>query len=63
MVAEGVEKEAQLEYLAARGCSGAQGYLICPPLPAKEFDRWLRQRTKPARKAPVKAKAKRKVPG
>jgi diguanylate cyclase (GGDEF)-like protein/PAS domain S-box-containing protein len=31
-VAEGVETEAQLEFLAAENCDAAQGYLISPPL-------------------------------
>jgi diguanylate cyclase (GGDEF)-like protein len=38
-VAEGVETEAQLEFLAGRGCDSVQGHLICPPLPAEEMER------------------------
>ena len=37
MVAEGVETEAQLEYLRSAGCGQAQGYLISHPLPALEI--------------------------
>ncbi|MCB5191336.1 EAL domain-containing protein [Methylobacillus arboreus] len=34
LVAEGVETEAQLEYLHAQGCDSAQGYYFSKPLPA-----------------------------
>jgi EAL domain-containing protein (putative c-di-GMP-specific phosphodiesterase class I) len=35
--AEGVETRAQLEQLAANGCTDAQGYLFSPPRPAGEL--------------------------
>ena len=35
-VAEGVETEEQLAQVAVEGCSEAQGYLICRPMPAPE---------------------------
>jgi diguanylate cyclase (GGDEF)-like protein len=35
--AEGVETEAQLGWLKSIGCTEIQGYLIAPPLPAKDF--------------------------
>jgi len=44
VVAEGVEKRAQLNFLAKLGCHACQGYLLCPPLPAEEFEKWLRER-------------------
>lgn len=44
-VAEGVETEAQRECLLACGCRTMQGYLLAPPMPADEFERWLRART------------------
>jgi diguanylate cyclase (GGDEF)-like protein len=31
VIAEGVEKRRQLEFLRECGCEGVQGYLICPP--------------------------------
>ena len=37
VVAEGVETEAQLEFLRNRDCEYAQGYLISRPVPAKDF--------------------------
>jgi diguanylate cyclase (GGDEF)-like protein/PAS domain S-box-containing protein len=44
VVAEGVEREAQLEFLRRAGCLAFQGYLFCHPLPAKEFEAWVRER-------------------
>ena len=41
VLAEGVEEQAQLEYLRARGCDEAQGYFFSKPLPAAEFETWL----------------------
>jgi EAL domain-containing protein (putative c-di-GMP-specific phosphodiesterase class I) len=52
VVAEGVEKRSQLNFLAREGCHAGQGYLLCPPLPAPEFEAWFRNR----RKAAVKKK-------
>jgi EAL domain-containing protein (putative c-di-GMP-specific phosphodiesterase class I) len=34
----------QLEFLAARGCHFFQGYWMSKPLPAKEFERFVRSR-------------------
>ncbi|HUQ29463.1 MAG TPA: PAS domain-containing protein [Usitatibacter sp.] len=44
VVAEGVEKRSQLNFLAKLGCNACQGYLLCPPLPAADFEKWLRGR-------------------
>ncbi|ROO28175.1 putative bifunctional diguanylate cyclase/phosphodiesterase [Salinisphaera orenii] len=42
VVAEGVETEAQLAELAARGCDQAQGYLFSAPVPAEDLAALLR---------------------
>jgi diguanylate cyclase len=39
-VAEGVETEAQWQYLKSREANQVQGFLYCRPLPAEELDRW-----------------------
>ena len=38
VVAEGVETEAQLEFVRSRGCTRAQGYLLGMPMPAEETE-------------------------
>ena len=44
VIAEGVMLEAQYDLLRAMGCDGAQGFLICRPLPAEEISAWLASR-------------------
>jgi diguanylate cyclase (GGDEF)-like protein len=46
VVAEGVEREEQRDYLQAKGCDKIQGFLCSPPLPAEEFGRLWRQEQK-----------------
>lgn len=41
VVAEGVETQAQMDYLKAHGCDEIQGYLISRPVPADEFAKFL----------------------
>jgi diguanylate cyclase (GGDEF)-like protein/PAS domain S-box-containing protein len=56
VVAEGIETEAQLAFLADAGCEEGQGYLFCAPRPAAELDALLasggiadfRERSEPA---------------
>ena len=43
-VAEGVETEAQFEYLRKRGCDECQGFLFSEPLPAADFAAGFLQR-------------------
>jgi diguanylate cyclase (GGDEF)-like protein len=43
-VAEGVESSSGLEMLATLGCDLAQGFYVCPPVPAPQFAQWLAQR-------------------
>jgi EAL domain-containing protein (putative c-di-GMP-specific phosphodiesterase class I) len=40
-VAEGVETQAQLDYLIGEGCDESQGYLHSRPVPKEEFERLL----------------------
>jgi diguanylate cyclase (GGDEF)-like protein len=42
VVAEGVESAAMLDELRKFGCKYAQGYVICKPVPAKEFEEFCR---------------------
>jgi diguanylate cyclase (GGDEF)-like protein/PAS domain S-box-containing protein len=44
VVAEGVETEAQAAFLLEESCEEAQGYLYAKPLPAAEFEAYLRAR-------------------
>ena len=57
VVAEGVERESQLEFLKREGCGAAQGYLICQPLPNDEFVAWLLKSRKPKRSRAAKTKS------
>ncbi|WP_051560049.1 EAL domain-containing protein [Marinobacterium jannaschii] len=49
VVAEGIENEQQLQYLAEAGCDLGQGFLFSPPVPADCFRRQLEQQTYPVR--------------
>ncbi|MFZ2290477.1 MAG: EAL domain-containing protein [Halopseudomonas yangmingensis] len=40
VLAEGVEQQAQLDWLVAAGCDQVQGYLISRPLPAQDYVEW-----------------------
>ena len=43
VVAEGVETQAQQDFLVAEGCDQFQGYLFSKPLPIEELEAYLRQ--------------------
>jgi len=48
VIAEGVESEAQLEFLRNIECDEVQGYLISPPLPSDLLERWAEAHSHPA---------------
>jgi diguanylate cyclase (GGDEF)-like protein len=50
VLAEGVETEEQRDYLIGLGCQAFQGYLFSRPLPAADFERWLPNLDKAAKK-------------
>ena len=41
VIAEGVETQQQLEFLANKGCDEYQGYLLSPPVSAKECEKFF----------------------
>ena len=41
VVAEGVETQAQADFLIAHDCDGLQGYLYATPMPLDDFSAWL----------------------
>jgi len=43
VIAEGVEKDAQLSYLRRHGCDEMQGYYFSRPLPETDFEAMLRE--------------------
>jgi len=46
VIAEGVETEAQLNFLRTHGCDEMQGYYFSRPIPAAELEQLLRERRK-----------------
>jgi EAL domain-containing protein (putative c-di-GMP-specific phosphodiesterase class I) len=48
VIAEGVENICFWNMLAEKGCDFAQGFFMGKPMPAAEFDQWLKNwRAKP----------------
>ncbi|MDD5177423.1 MAG: EAL domain-containing protein [Sterolibacterium sp.] len=43
VIAEGVEIEAQMDFLARQGCHAYQGYLFSHPLPLAEFEEYAKR--------------------
>jgi diguanylate cyclase (GGDEF)-like protein len=58
-VAEGVENQAQLDYLLREGCDESQGYLHSRPLPRAELERLLGFAHRSAAEATVASQAAR----
>jgi diguanylate cyclase (GGDEF)-like protein/PAS domain S-box-containing protein len=48
VIAEGVETEAQRDFLAQHNCDAFQGYLFSPPVPADLIDAFMRTWASPA---------------
>jgi len=46
VIAEGVETEAQRDFLLQLGCHSFQGYFFGRPLPSNEFEAWQKEYTK-----------------
>ena len=49
VIAEGVETEAQREFLARNHCHAWQGFLLSPPVPAAEFEALVQRTNGPVR--------------
>jgi EAL domain-containing protein (putative c-di-GMP-specific phosphodiesterase class I) len=43
VIAEGVETQAQLEFLKQNGCMSYQGYLFSKPVPIDQFESLLKK--------------------
>jgi diguanylate cyclase (GGDEF)-like protein len=57
VVAEGVETQAQHEFLKSKGCDECQGFLFAKPMPAEAFGKLLAgSAAKPAEAKPVEPK-------
>jgi len=48
VVAEGVETVDQEQFLKGEGCHQGQGYLYARPMPADDFEQWMRARRIPS---------------
>jgi diguanylate cyclase (GGDEF)-like protein/PAS domain S-box-containing protein len=57
VVAEGVETEAQLDFLSSEGCHKVQGYYFSPPIPAEDAMKFFQTGSKIASKRRSSARA------
>ncbi len=46
IIAEGVETSQQKDFMLTHGCKAIQGYFYAKPLPASEFENFLKNMTK-----------------
>ncbi|MFF7709164.1 EAL domain-containing protein [Pseudomonas sp. NPDC007930] len=49
VTAEGIETQAQLDFLRLAGCASGQGYHIGRPMPAADFEQWLAEQRRSLR--------------
>jgi diguanylate cyclase (GGDEF)-like protein len=57
VVAEGVERPYQVDFLKKTGCTGAQGYLFAKPMPASRVSHFIQQRLLEAGPSALEARA------
>jgi len=43
VIAEGVETQAQKDFLVSNGCQNIQGYYYSRPIPANEMEEYLKK--------------------
>ena len=55
VIAEGVETDQQLNFLASLGCNGAQGFYIAHPMPEEKLSVWLEEKHFKKKQVPVPA--------
>ena len=46
VVAEGIEEQAQRDFLVERGCTLGQGFLFCKAMSAADLEIWLNNRSR-----------------
>ena len=52
VIAEGIENADQQRMLASMGCEEGQGFYFAKPMPAEEFEQWLRRNEQETRARP-----------